>query len=60
MNYKYTVIAKTISGKYLHTHHYERKADAMQEVSHLLNNCYQIEVMDYFVWVTERMKQHTA
>lgn len=50
MNYKYTVIKSTILGKELRTHHYERKADAMQEVAALIGEGYQVKVMAYSVW----------
>lgn len=60
MKYKYTVIKRTINGNLLSTHHYERKADAMQEVAYLVSNCYQVEVMDYIVWLGREAKQITA
>ena len=54
MNYKYTVIKSSIEGKPLSTHHYEKKADAMQEVAHLISYGYQVKVMSYSVWLVNR------
>lgn len=62
MNYKYTIIKRTINGNYLATRHYERKSDAMKEVARLVTDCYQVEVMEYIVWLgRERQNgRHTA
>ncbi len=50
MNYVYTVIKKTISGKRLSVHHYELKKDAMSEVAYLISHGYQVEIMHYSVF----------
>lgn len=52
MNYKYTIQKFNISGKYLNTFHYNTKAEAMKELSHLIELGYQVKFMKYHVWKT--------
>lgn len=47
----YTVIVRSICGDYLHTHHYERKADALAEVAFNVGIGCRVEIMKYSVWL---------
>lgn len=49
--YRYTVIVYSIVGRYVHTHHYKTKADALGEVAQAIGRGYKVEVMKYSVYI---------